>query len=261
LRGLVELQRNFARAMTSGDGAALGGHFLGGHDPSERVAIHLRHYAASLATVLCDKFPASAWLIGAEAMREAAGAYARRHPPLQPCIAEYGREFPQFLARHPRTASLPYLRSFAELEWAVAQASIAIDAPPLPWSALAACGADRLVESRLALQPGVHYVRADWCIDELMQTYLGGVAPESFVLADADTPIEVRGARGTFRLVRLDAATFAFRTTLAAGRTVGEAAEAALILDPRFDPGGALRALIDAALVTTSAIATQESVR
>jgi hypothetical protein len=259
VHGLVDLQRNFSRAMTSGDGAALSGHLLGGQDPSERVAIHLRHYATSLATVLFDKFPASAWLVGADAMREVGGEYARLHPPLQPCIAEYGRDFPQFLAL--RTPSLPYVRSFAELEWAVAQASIAIDAPPLLWTELAACGAERLVESRLTLQSGVHYVRADWCIDELMQTYLSGVAPERFVLVNADTRIEVRGARGTFRLVRLDAATFAFRTTLAAGRTVAEAADSALILDASFDPGGALRALVDAELVTASATATQESVR
>ena len=261
MHGLIDLQRSFARAMTSGDGAALGGNLRGGRDPGQRLAIHLRHYATSLAAALCDKFPASAWLIGADAMREAAGTYARFHPPRQPCIAEYGRGFPQFLAGHPRAARLPYVRSFAELEWAVAQASIAVDAPPLSWTELAACGAERLIDSRLALQPGVHYVRAGWRIDELMQTYLSGVAPERFVLADADTRIEVRGARGTFRLVRLDAATFAFRTTLAAGRTVGEAADVALIRDGGFNPGDALRAVIDGELVTASATATQESLR
>jgi hypothetical protein len=257
--GLADLQRSFARAMTSGDGAALGGHLRGGRDPGQRLAIHLRHYEASLAAALCDKFPASGWLVGGEPMREAAGAYARLHPPVHPCIAEYGRDFPQFLACRPQAARLPYVRSFAELEWAVAQASIAIDAPPLSWTELAARGAERLVDSRLALQPGVHYVRADWCVDELMHTYLSGVAPERFVLVAADTRIEVRGARGTFRLVRLDAATFAFRTTLAAGRTVGDAADAALVLDQGFDPGGALRALADAELVMAGATATQES--
>lgn len=257
--GLVDLQRSFARAMTSGDGAALGGHLRGGRAPGQRLAIHLRHYAASLAAALCDKFPASGWLVGADVMHEAADGYARLHPPLQPCIAEYGRDFPQFLGRHARAAGLPYVRSFAELEWAVAQASIEIDAPPLSWTALAARGAERLVDSTLVWQPGVHYVRADWRIDELMQTYLSGVAPERFVLVDADTLLEVQGARGTFRFARLDAATFAFRTTLAAGRTVGEAADAALDLDPGFDPGGALRALVDAGLVAASSAGTRES--
>ena len=258
---LADLQRSFAWAMKSGDGTAVGGHLRGGHDPGARLAIHLRHYATSLAAALCDKFPASSWLIGAEAMREAAGEYARLHPPLQPCIAEYGREFPQFLAGHPRAARVPYVRSFAELEWAVAQASIAIDAPPLSWTELAACGAERLVDSSLVFQPGVHYVRADWCIDELMQTYLSGVAPERFVLVDAVTPIEVRGARGTFSLVRLDAATFAFRAALATGRTVGEAADTALILEEGFDPGDALRAVVDAELVTARSTGRQEWTR
>ena len=261
MRALVDLQESFARAMTSGDGAAVGGQLRGGRDPGQRLAIHLRHYATSIAGALCDKFPASSWLIGAEAMREAAVAYARLHPPRQPCIAEYGRDFPQFLARHPRAAGLPYVRSFAELEWAVAQAAIAIDASPLSWAKLASRGAECLVDSTLVLQPGVHYVRANWCIDELMQTYLSGVAPERFVLVDAATQIEVRGARGTFRLVRLDAATFAFRTTLAAGRTVGEAADAALTVDQGFDPGGALRALVDAGLVAASSAGTRESPR
>jgi hypothetical protein len=247
-----------ARAMTSGGGAAVAGHLRGGRDPGARLAIHLRHYATSLAAALCDKFPASAWLVGAEAMREAARAYARLHPPLQPCIAEYGRDFPQFLARHTRAGRLPYLESFAELDWAIGQASIAVDSPPLSWTELAACGAERLIDSSIALQPGVHYVRAAWCIDELMQTYLSGAAPERFVLLDAVTPIEVRGARGAFRLTRLDAGTLAFRAALAAGRTVGEAADAALTVDPNLDPGAALRALVEAELVTGAAIGRQE---
>jgi hypothetical protein len=244
--------------MTTGDATGLTGHFIGGSDPDARLAIHLRHYATSLATALWDKFPASAWLAGAAVLREAAGAYARLHPPLQPCIAEYGRDFPWFLARHPRAAQLPYLASFAELEWAVGQASIAIDAPALSWIDLANRGAERLIESTLALQPGVHYVRADWRVDELMQTYLGGAAPERFVLLDITTLIEVHGARGAFHLTRLDAATFVFRTALAAGRTLGDAADTALTIDATFDPGNALHALVDARLVTKHSIEEQE---
>jgi hypothetical protein len=68
----------------------------------------------------------------------------------------------------------------------------------------------------------------------------------------------VRGARGTFRLARLDAATFAFRATLASGRTVGEAADAALILDEGYNPGDALRALVNTELITASATGTLE---
>jgi hypothetical protein len=258
---LVELQRNFARAMTSGDGAAVAAQLRGGDDPRARLAIHLRHYATSLATALCDKFPASTWLVGADVMRDAARAFARLHPPQQPCIAEYGRDFPQFLARHSRAAQLPYLASFAELEWAVAHATIAVDSPPLSWSALASCGAERLVDSTLALQPGLHYLRADWRIDELLQTYLGGAAPERFVLLDAVTRIEVHGARGAFRLTRLDAGSFAFRAALAAGRTIGDAADAALTVDPDLALGDALRTMADAGFITGGAARHPELLR
>jgi hypothetical protein len=257
---LVELQRDFARAMTTGDGTALGRYCRGGFDADARLAIHLRHYAASLATALCDKFPATVWLAGAAAVRDAAVAYARRHPPLQPCIAEYGREFPPFLARQACAGRLPYLEPFARLEWAVGRASIAVDSRPLRWAELADVGAERIVDASLALQPGVHYVRADWRIEELLQTYLAGAAPDAFLLAAELTPIEVHGARGTFRLTRLDAATCAFREALAAAQTIGAAAEAALTLDAAFDAGNALRSVVAAGLVTGCTIPRQEAI-
>jgi len=256
---LFDLQQRFARAMTTGNGTALVGHLLGGSDPATRLAIHSRHYATSLATALCEKFPASAWLAGAAVVRDAASAYARLYPPLQPCIAEYGRDFPRFIARHWRAAHLPYLEAFAELEWAVGRASIAIDAPSLSWTELANRGAERLVDSTLGLQLGVYYVRAAWRIDELMQAYLGGAAPERFGLLNTATLIEVQGARGAFQLTRLDPATFAFRTALVGGRTIGEAAEAALAIDATFDLGNGLRALVAAGLVTGCAIGEQEA--
>lgn len=261
MSALVDLQRSFARAMTSGDGAAVAKELRGGADPRARLAIHVRHYAASLSTALLEKFPASTWLVGADVLRDAAHAYARLHPPQQPCIGEYGRDFPQFLARHSRAAHLPYLASFAELEWAVAHATIAVDSPPLSWNALASCGAERLVDSALALQPGLRYLRADWRIDELMRTYLGGAPPEKFVLLDDVTRIEVHGARGAFRLTRLDAGSFAFRAALAAGRTIGDAADAALTVDAELDPGDALRAMAEADLVTGSTASHGEWLR
>ena len=256
---LDELQQRFARAMTTGDATELVGHLRGGSDSRSRLAIHLRHYATSLATALCDKFPASAWLVGAATMRDAANAYVRLHPPLQPCIAEYGEDFPQFLSRQAFAAHLPYVQSFAELEWAVGHASIAIEAPPLTWPELANLGAEHIVDSTLVLQLGVHYVRAAWRIDELMQTYLAGAAPDRFVLTAAPTAIEVLGARGAVRLTRLDEATFAFRAALAVGRTIGDAADSTLAINATFDPGTALRALLNERLVTSCSTHEQEA--
>jgi hypothetical protein len=51
-------------------------------------------------------------------------------------------------------------------------------------------------------------------------------------------------------MTRLDAGTFAFRTCLKGGSTIGDAAEQAIEADPNFDAGGAAVALLSAGLVT-----------
>jgi hypothetical protein len=250
---LADLQRSVAHAMTTGEREPVAVQLVGGAHPGKRLNIHLRHYEASLTAALGDKFAACSWLAGADLMNAAARAYVHAHPPEQPCIAEYGELFPQFLANYGRARTLPYLESFAQLEWAVGRASIAIDHPPLPWSDIGRIGSERLIDSVLALQPGLRYLRSAWGVDQLMTTYLSGTEPERFVLPESDAFIEVRGARGTVHLTRLNGATFAFRRELVAGSSVGDAAGSALELDSTFDPGEALRLLMHAGLVTTTA--------
>ncbi|HJR69745.1 MAG TPA: DNA-binding domain-containing protein [Gammaproteobacteria bacterium] len=261
MRSLADLQGSFARAMTTGEVDRFDVALVGGLEPRNRIAIHVRHYGASLTAALCDKFPASAWLAGADLVRDAARTYARLHPPSQPCIAEYGADFPEFLAAYGRAPSVPYLESFAALEWAVGQASIAIERAPCSWPELASQGSERLLDSTLSLQPGLHYRHSRWRVDELMTTYLSGVEPESFVLAESSAFVEVRGALGAVRLARLDAAAFAFRSALAEGRSIAAAAAAALDCDPGFDSGEALRSLAHAGLVTGVSTLSRESPR
>lgn len=261
MHSLAEVQTAFAQAMTTGDAACFDAAPFAGVQPRDRVAIHLRHYEASLTAALCDKFPASAWLVGADLVRDAAHAYVRAHPPAEPCIAEYGGGFPQFLGTYGRASSLPYLTSFGVLEWAVGEVSIATEQAPWPWIELSRVPPEQLVDSTLSLQPGLRYLRSAWRIDELMTTYLSGAEPERFVLGEAPTLIEVRGARGTVRLERLDSPTFALREALAQGGSIGDAAARALDLDPAFDAGAALRSLALAGLVAGRSLQSTESTR
>jgi hypothetical protein len=251
MQSLADLQSGIARAVTLGEAPPNPDVFVGGGDPGKRLGVHRRHYAASLAAALQQKFPASAWLAGTDLVAAAARAYVRTHPPRKPCIVEYGADFAAFLAGYDRAPTLPYLRSFAELEWAVAQVSIAIDLPPLRWPALARVGTHALLDSRVTLQPGTRYVRASWGVDELMRMYLGNAEIETFFLPEAETFIEVRGARGELRVARIAAAAFAFRASLSAGKSIGDAADAALECDATFDAGGALRGLVECDLVAT----------
>lgn len=248
---LADVQAAIAAAMLTGNPDLAPKSLTGGSNARARLGIHLRHYAASLQTALLDKFPATRWLLGGQLVEAATAAYVRAHPPQAPCIAEYGTGFPAFVARFERAAELDYAEPFANLEWALGQASIAVDEPQIAWRYIVEPGPDRLLGSRLVMQNGLSYVRAVHAVDTLMELYLTGEEPETFELPACDTPIEVHGSRGSLRMTRLTPGTFEFRDALRAGKSIGDAAERALDAGGGFDAGKALRELVDAGLIVS----------
>jgi Putative DNA-binding domain len=247
---LLEIQRRMRDAVVGDDPArALLPLLTGGRDPQARLAIHRHHYQASLTHALLDKFPAVSWLAGERFAIAAARAFVHSHPPAAPCIAEFGADYPAFLAGRAGAERLPYLRAFAELEWHLGQVSIAVARAPLTIESLASIEPDELLDHHLTLQAGLHYGAAGWPVDELIKQYLGGVSPERYTFEPADAYLEIHGARGEFRIARLAEAEFVFRSAIAGKATIGAAAERALDADATFDPGQALLRLVGAGLV------------
>jgi hypothetical protein len=249
LSDLQERVRDAVVGVPANEAVDLAALLTGGRYPLKRLAIHRRHYEASLVTALLEKFPAVTWLVGTSFMTETARTFVRRHPPRAPCIAEYGDGFPGFIDGVTGVEGLPYLRAFAELEWCLSRAAIAVNLPPLAISAFAE-HAETLADLRLMLQPGLHYLTAAWPIDNLIRLYLDETKPDRFVFEPLPAHLEIRGTRGEFQIVRLDAADFCFRSNLARGQCVGMASEAALEIDGAFDPGSALAALVADRLVS-----------
>lgn len=254
VRSLAEVQRGFRHAVVTGEAADVVPLLVGGGDVAARVRIHHRHYQTSLVEALVGKYPATAWLIGTEALREAARAFVREYPPRALCIAEYGDEFPRFVGEAPTASRTPYLHWFAELERHLAKVSLAVDEPPMDIGAVAALGTGTMVDMGAQLQPGLRYLDAPWPVDELMRLYLTDTAPEQLAFVAEDVWLEIRGARGQFTMRRLDAAEWAFRRALGAGRSLGEAAEEALETGVPFEAGVSLMSLLDDGLITTMAL-------
>jgi hypothetical protein len=255
---LADLQGGVRQALLTGEAVLPEALLVGGRDGRKRLAIHQRHYATSLITSLLDRFPATVWLVGSAFVMDAARQFVRDHPPTRPCIAEYGEEFPAFLAKSPGAAEIPYLRQFGELEWHLSRLSLAVDVPPLTPADLALVETAALADAPLTLQPGVHYMGTDWAIDELMSLYLADSAPDQFALQPGTVWIELRGVRGELTMNRLDHVDFVFRSALAAGKALGDAAVSALEIDERFDAGQALIALLGEELVAAIDVPNEE---
>jgi Putative DNA-binding domain len=251
---LAKTQLRMRGAVVDGEIAAIAPLLVGGRDPARRLAIHGRHYRASLVAAVQSKFRATAWLLGTPVLFEAAQEFVQQHPPGSPCIAEYGEQFPHFLSQHAGAARVPYLYSFAQLEWHLGQVAIAIDRPAATRDALSALEINTLMDTCLALQGGLRYLHSPWPVDELMKLYLSDTAPSEYCLVSEDIWLEVQGARGDFHFSRLDAAKFVFRKAILQGKSIGNAVEQALEVDARFDIGRAFTTLIDSGRVIGAAL-------
>ena len=188
MRTLADIQAGIRDALVNGDSTAVAPLLLGGSRPEQRLAIHQRHYVASLTRALIERFPATVWLVGSELVTHVAASFIREHPPSRPCIAEYGHGFARYLGLHPAAESPPYLAQFAELEWHLGRLALATD------------------ESA-----NVQNIHLDWALDELIGLYLTDTAPDEYALRQEDVWLEIRGLRGELQMNRLTGEEFACR--------------------------------------------------
>lgn len=250
MSSLADTQRLVRHAVVDSQFDAVAPLLIGGANPTRRLAIHRRHYHASLIETLRQRFPATAWLVGDRAVTAAAEVFVAAQPPRVFCMAEFGADFPAYLASRPGLESVPYLEAFACLEWEVGRVSVAVSDRPVGMDWLTTQPPDDIGRMTLTLQPGAAWIHARSNVDDLMHVHLAGNPPDRFTLIDGDRWIEVRGARGDVSLRALPAGAWHFRRALAARCSIEEAASAALDADGTFEPGSALVHLIADGLVT-----------
>jgi hypothetical protein len=241
---LAEIQRSFRRAILGDDDAAAS-FIVGDAIPAAaRLDVYRNNVLASLISVLKDSFPAICKLVDARFFDFAATAFVRAHPPRQPCLAEYGREFPDFLTSFPPCRALVYLADVARLEWLVQRVAAAADRPALQPPALGGVAARDAPRLLLRLQPTHAYLASRWPIDKIWRANRpGGDTDMRIDLDSGGVLVELRRPDNEVELRLLDAGTFAFRAAFAERAPLAAAAEAALAVDSSFDTAGALARL------------------
>ena len=239
---LPELQRRVAGAILTGDLAAAAAAVCGdGLAPEARLRVYRNHVRITLAEALGTTFPATARLLGQDGFDHLARRFVDAHPPTQPCLAEYGQEFPALLGRQPDLAGAPFAADLARLEWAMNAASEAPDTPALSAVHLARLPPGRVTDLRTELHPAWRLVRSRWPVLDLWQACRPGAEPEGFRLAPAWTELLVgRDRDGDAVTLRLAPGPSLFLRALACGRSLSAAAAAATARELAFDLAGTL---------------------
>jgi hypothetical protein len=232
---LDELQRNFAAAiLTAREAVPAVLTRKSGGTPRRRFGIYRNNVYASLMDVMQARFPVVSRLVGDEFFRAMARIYVEKEPPRSAVLLRYGASFPSFVASFSPAGSVPYLADIAALEWAWHAAYHAADAAPLALDELASV-ADRAGDAVLKLHPSLGLVSSDFPIVTIYelhaetsdppQTKLEAEAEDALVLRP-DLDVEIR---------RLPQGAVTFIETLRSGKSIGQAAAAAVDSAAEFD--------------------------
>jgi len=135
----------------------------GGARPEYRLAIHQRHYAASLTRALLDRFPATVWLVGSELVTDAARSFVHEQPPSKPCISEYGDCFPHIWAHIRQRPHCRICRSLRSSSGISGNLALATDD-----------------------SPNVHYLHLDWSLGRAARGNFSPIAPRRVCTAAED---------------------------------------------------------------------------
>ena len=237
-------QRDFARALLD---PALppppGLVSFNGSDPHQRFAVYRNNVVVSLVDALAARFPVVLALVGEDFFRAMARVFVGQHLPRSPLMAEYGEEFPAFIAGFAPAAGLPYLTDVAALEAARTRAYHAADAVALGPADFAGIAQEALPDLVVESHPSVQIIVSRFAIVSLWAAHQGTLdigevdplTPEDALVVRPRLDVEVS---------RLMPGAAGFLQHLASGKRLGEAAAEAVGAHPAFDVAGAFQLLL-----------------
>jgi Putative DNA-binding domain len=235
VRSLLKLQDEMVSAIMSGDISHIVAELdSGAADPSLRFNIFRNNSYATLAACLKSVFPVSVKLSDERFFAYAAHEFIKSHPPREARLNVYGAEFPGFLAGFAPCHDFPILVDMAMLEWAISEAAISAEAPPLSVAEFSKVDQDG-GRVGLKLQPSLRFVVTRWPL-------LGVWADHKKDVFVINGPLEKKPSRVALcrsgdgvKFFELEPARFSFWRSLARGRSLEISTRNALMRDPLFD--------------------------
>jgi Putative DNA-binding domain len=223
-----------------------------GKAATKRYNVYRNNVTVSLIDALAATFPAVQRITGVDFFRAMARFHVRATPPTSPLLFEYGRDFPDFIERYEYASSMPWLADAARVERAWLDAYHAADAAPLAPAALASVPQEKLADVVFTAHPATRIVRSRFAAVTIVARNRGN---EPVGRIDASTPEDALITRPDLDVVlrRLPPRGATFLESLMSGRSLGEAATAALLASSEFDIATNIADMLEAGAFTTMA--------
>lgn len=214
-----------------------------------RYAVYRNNVTVSLIEALAASFPATRRITGPDFFRAMARFHIRETPPTSPLLFEYGRDFPDFIARYEYAQAMPWLADVARIERAWLDAYHEADSKPLAADALAAIPPERLAEIVLIPHPATRIVRSQFPAVTIFAANrsdgpvgrIEAAGPEDGLVTRPDLEVFVR---------HLPPGGAVFFSHLISGETLGAAAEAAFFESAEFDLSANIAGALEAGAFT-----------
>ena len=234
MSSLREIQHRFRHSMLEGHDDGIESFVVAdGIAAADRIAIYRNTYLAVLTRALRLNHPAIERLVGEAFFEAAAHEFIEQSPPGSAWLDQYGEGFADFVEQFPPAASIPYLADVATLEWAVACALHAEDAPSLDLTALAALMPDEQARVRFVAHPSVRLVHTRFPADAIWRAVLArdDAAMASIDLTDGPRWLLVWRSPATIEVTTLSEREWLLTAQLCAGRSPQETLDATLEAD------------------------------
>lgn len=182
--------------------------------------------------------------------------HVRGTPPRSSLLFEYGRDFPDFIARYEYAQGMPYLADTARIERAWLDAYHAADVPPLAAQALGAIPPDLLADVVFVPHPATRIVRSRFPAVTIFAANrqdgpvgrIEASVPEDALVTRPDQEVTVR---------RLPPGGAAFLMRLLSGRSLGDAGASAFNAAPGFDLAANIAGMIEAGALSALHVGDQ----
>ena len=196
-------------------------------------------------------FPAVDKLVGDEWFELAAAVYARHHPPRDPVLALFGEGFSTFLDGFEPARETPYLSAVARLDRLWSESHAAPDAAAASPEMLAQLDPQRLFEACAVLHPSVRIAWFEHTAPTIWLEARGFIEErETLDFEQVGEGVLIARPDGVVDAMPLSLGGYAFLSACGEGRSLGQAAEAALRVQPDLDLAGLLAALLEIGAVS-----------